>query len=112
RGAVRHDAARLRRHRTRRARSRRPLLRADREDVRRRDLTMARVVIRTESLSKQYRLGARLEKHPTLRDAIGRRASSSLQRLRPARNGASKEDQAGWALRNVSLDIEEGDVVA
>jgi lipopolysaccharide transport system ATP-binding protein len=72
---------------------------------------MARVVIRTESLSKQYRLGARLQKHPTLRDAIASRASSSLARLRPARNGASREDQSIWALRDVSLDIEQGDVV-
>jgi lipopolysaccharide transport system ATP-binding protein len=71
---------------------------------------MARVVIRTESLSKQYRLGARLQKHPTLRDAIASRASSSLARLR-ARNGASKEDQSIWALKDVSLDIEQGDLV-
>src|SRR5918911_3089168 len=72
---------------------------------------MARVAIRTESLSKQYRPGARLQKHPTLRDAIASRASSSLARLRPGRNGASREDQSIWALRDVSLDIEQGDVV-
>jgi lipopolysaccharide transport system ATP-binding protein len=72
---------------------------------------MGRVVIRTESLSKQYRLGARLEKHPTLRDAIARRASSSLARLRPSRNGDSREDHTIWALKDVSLDIEQGDVV-
>jgi lipopolysaccharide transport system ATP-binding protein len=71
---------------------------------------MARVVIRTESLSKQYRIGARLEKHPTLRDAIARRASS-VARLRAAGNGAAAEDQTIWALRDVSLDIEQGDVV-
>jgi lipopolysaccharide transport system ATP-binding protein len=72
---------------------------------------MAPVVIRTESLSKEYRLGARLQKHPTLRDAIASRASSSIARLRPGRNGASKEDQSIWALKDVSLDIEQGDVV-
>jgi lipopolysaccharide transport system ATP-binding protein len=72
---------------------------------------MAGVAIRTESLSKQYRLGARLQKHPTLRDAIASRASSSLARLRPGRNGASREDHSIWALRDVSLDIEQGDVV-
>ena len=72
---------------------------------------MGRVVIRTESLSKQYRLGARLEKHPTLRDAIGRRASASLARLRAGRNGASAEEHTIWALRDVSLEFEQGDVV-
>src|ERR671937_149513 len=72
---------------------------------------MARVVIRTESLSKQYRLGARLQKHPTLRDAIASRASSSLARLRAARKGATREVQSIWALRDVSLDVEQGDVV-
>src|SRR5438067_380861 len=111
RGAVRPPGADLGRQRPRHACRGRPLLRADGEDVRGRDLTMGRVVIRTESLSKQYRLGARLEKNPTLRDAIARRASSSLARLRPSRNGASAEDHTIWALRDVSLDIEQGDVV-
>jgi lipopolysaccharide transport system ATP-binding protein len=71
---------------------------------------MARVVIRTESLSKQYRIGARLEKHPTLRDAIARRASA-VARMWAAQNGASAEDDTMWALRDVSLEIEQGDVV-
>jgi lipopolysaccharide transport system ATP-binding protein len=71
---------------------------------------MARVVIRTESLSKQYRIGARLEKHPTLRDAVARRASA-VARLRAGRNGASTEAHTMWALRDVSLEIEQGDVV-
>jgi lipopolysaccharide transport system ATP-binding protein len=72
---------------------------------------MGRVVIRTESLSKQYRIDARLEKHPTLRDAVARWASSPVARLRAARNGAPANDETVWALRDVSLDIEQGDVV-
>jgi lipopolysaccharide transport system ATP-binding protein len=66
-------------------------------------------VIRTESLSKQYRLGVRLERNATLRDAIARRAGSAFARVR---GGADRPaDRRIWALRDVSLEIQDGDVV-
>ena len=73
---------------------------------------MARIVIRTEGLSKQYRLGARLERNATLRDAIARGTRSRVGRLGAGRDGAgSAANDTVWALRDVSLDFEQGDVV-
>ena len=61
--------------------------------------------IRTEHLSKHYRLGSR-ERHPTLRFAIANAASAALRRERPRARGAEI-----WALDDVSLEIASGDVV-
>jgi lipopolysaccharide transport system ATP-binding protein len=71
-------------------------------------LSVTQVAIRTEGLSKEYRLGARLEKHPTLRDAVARWASAPVARIRA---GRGKDRQTIWALSDVSIDIEQGDIV-
>src|SRR6266508_2578028 len=72
---------------------------------------MARRAISTESLSKQYRLGARVETHATLRDAVASWASSAVGRVRSGTNDTSSRRQMIWALRDVSLDVEQGEVV-
>ncbi len=72
---------------------------------------MARLAIRTENLSKQYRLGARFETHATLRDAVARWASSAVGRLRSGINDGSPQRQMIWALQDVSLEIEQGEVL-
>jgi lipopolysaccharide transport system ATP-binding protein len=61
--------------------------------------------IRTEQLSKRYRLGSR-ERHPTLRFAIANAASAALRRERRRAPGPEI-----WALNDVSLEIAPGDVV-
>lgn len=66
---------------------------------------MSAPAIRIENLSKLYHIGRAKQRHDTLRDAI----SSMLQRhsIRvPARS-----DDTLWALHNVSVEIERGEVV-
>src|SRR5205823_12215009 len=70
------------------------------------------VVIRTENLSKKYRLGALRMKNATMRDAIANWTSGALTRLRTGTKDGGADRQTIWALRDVSLDIEQGDVVA
>jgi len=77
---------------------------------------MAEPAIRVENLGKQYRLG-QLEPYKTLRDAIVKAAKA------PFRHGSSPRPRAGdsynnsvgreyiWALRNVSFEVQEGEVV-
>ena len=63
------------------------------------------VAIRVENLSKQYKIGAR-NRHDTLRDLLmgGLRSMFS-------RNGAAPErNDTFWALRDVSLEIKQGEV--
>jgi lipopolysaccharide transport system ATP-binding protein len=73
---------------------------------------MARVVIRTEQLSKQFRIGLALERHPTLRDAVASWPRRVLGHVRSL-SGTLGDDGDGtiWALRDVSLDIERGETV-
>jgi homopolymeric O-antigen transport system ATP-binding protein len=72
---------------------------------------MGRVVIRTDELSKQYRLGVHAEKHPTLRDAMAAWPRRALLRARSLRGSDGDGRGTLWALRAVSIDVEQGDIV-
>ncbi|MBI3763484.1 MAG: ATP-binding cassette domain-containing protein [Chloroflexi bacterium] len=79
---------------------------------------MGTVAIQASGLGKRYRIGLREVKYRMLRDSIGdlatapvRRLRNSLARLngqRPARDDASDHI---WALRDVSFEINVGEVV-
>jgi lipopolysaccharide transport system ATP-binding protein len=72
---------------------------------------MTEPAILTQGLSKRYELGS-LERFATFRDAIVRAAGTPVRAFRTRgqpSEGGSKESI--WALRDVSLEIEEGDVV-
>lgn len=66
---------------------------------------MTDIAIRVENLSKLYRIGAPRARHDTLRDVV-----SSLFRPRssPAPRGT---DTDLWALKDVSFEIKQGEVV-
>jgi lipopolysaccharide transport system ATP-binding protein len=66
-----------------------------------------RPIIRAENISKLYRIGARRERRPTLRDSITRAFRSPLGRFR--RNGNS--ETTVWALNGVSFEVAPGEVV-
>src|SRR5262245_15925783 len=70
---------------------------------------MGRIAIRAEGLGKRYALGARAPYH-TLRDALGRALSMPRRRSRPAASSAARPAEV-WALRDVSLEVWEGEVV-
>lgn len=67
---------------------------------------MGNMAIHCESLSKRYRIGAR----PTnsFREALMNRLATSLRR---GRKGADGNDWTVWALRDVSFDVREGELV-
>jgi lipopolysaccharide transport system ATP-binding protein len=69
-------------------------------------------VIQVEHLGKKYRLGGPSEGYGVLRESVMRAASASLRRL----TGRATSDDDGqpadlWALRDVNVDIREGEVV-
>jgi len=65
---------------------------------------MSNIAIRVENLSKLYHIGASQAKHDTLRDA--------LANLFRRRNTQHNSDQTAlWALRDVSFEVQRGEVV-
>ena len=64
-------------------------------------------IIKVESLSKQYRIGA-TNTYSTLRDALSGAVRAPLKRL--LRNG-NNEPNTIWALKDVSFEIRPGEVV-
>jgi lipopolysaccharide transport system ATP-binding protein len=65
---------------------------------------MSEIVIRAEDLGKQYRVGER-ERYLTFRDVLMRAVQSPMKFFRPA------PTELMWALRDVSLQVEHGEVI-
>ena len=74
---------------------------------------MSNVAIRIEGLSKKFRIGASQEQYRTLRGTITNAFRTPLGRAAAVLRGQAAEPTAEeiWALRDVSLDIQHGDVV-
>jgi lipopolysaccharide transport system ATP-binding protein len=79
-------------------------------------------IIRVEDLSKQYRIGARQEGYRTLRESLSSAVARPWRRLkdhwtrRVAGNGQADIHRPGltdsfWALKDVSFDVQPGEVV-
>jgi lipopolysaccharide transport system ATP-binding protein len=67
-----------------------------------------RPIIKAQGLGKQYHIGTRGAGYSTLRETLVGATRSSLRAFR--RNGSSAE-QTIWALRDVSFDVNPGEVV-
>ena len=68
---------------------------------------MSAVAIRVENLSKQYRIGARLERYATLRDRLAEALAAPFRRD----GRRSPESDTIWALKDVSFEVQRGEVV-
>jgi lipopolysaccharide transport system ATP-binding protein len=71
---------------------------------------MSNVVIRVDNLSKQYKIGAAKHRHDTLRDQItyGLRTLFSRDGRRSSVSGLK---DTIWALKDVSFEVKEGEIV-
>ncbi len=67
---------------------------------------MSDTVIRAESLGKKYRIGALHKKHDTLRDSI----ASAFKRPNVQTRQCSTDNEF-WALKDVSFEVKQGEVV-
>ncbi len=66
--------------------------------------------IRVRDLGKEYRLGKHRGRYRTFRESLAGLASAPGRWLSGSRVRRSKSESV-WALRNVTFDIEQGDVV-
>jgi lipopolysaccharide transport system ATP-binding protein len=74
---------------------------------------MSALAVQAEGLSKLYRLSGRGSAYRTLRETLVdavRAPLDLLSRQRPAANGRGTADEL-WALRDVSFDVRQGDVL-
>jgi lipopolysaccharide transport system ATP-binding protein len=78
---------------------------------------MGDVVIRVDSLSKRYEIGAK-ESYGSLRDNLWQAAGAPVRRLRKAFSREEKSGNSGdgsnptiWAVRDVSFDVKQGEVL-
>jgi len=72
---------------------------------------MSNSIIHVENLGKRYRIGER-ERYLALRDILARAVSAPLRLFRARRPSATSGDPTHiWALKDVSFDVRQGEVV-
>lgn len=77
---------------------------------------MSDIAVRVQALGKQYKLGETVP-YKTLRDTLANLASAPVRAARnavtrgPRERSRSRGEESIWALRGVSLEVAQGDVV-
>lgn len=69
---------------------------------------MTEIAIRVENLSKEYRIGTQVDSYPTLRDTI---MDAVKWPVRMLRHGYTSTVETIWALRDVSFEVRQGEVL-
>ncbi|MBD3397844.1 ATP-binding cassette domain-containing protein, partial [Candidatus Micrarchaeota archaeon] len=72
---------------------------------------MSKIAIKVENLSKRYQLGAKAARHDTLRDTLSHMAKAPFKRLRRLSGKARENQDTLWALKDVSFEVKEGEVL-
>ncbi len=72
---------------------------------------MTNLAIRVSDLGKQYRIGASPQRYGTLRDSIAAALRSPVQRLKQGALPSRQEANTIWALKEVSFEVKQGQVL-
>jgi lipopolysaccharide transport system ATP-binding protein len=69
------------------------------------------LAIRVENLGKKYRIGASPDQYNTLRDSIVGMFKSPIRRIRRGLLPSDNESDIIWALKDISFDVHQGQVL-
>jgi lipopolysaccharide transport system ATP-binding protein len=72
---------------------------------------MSKPIITADNLGKAYRLGQKMDKNATFRDAIVGAFKSPLKKLRARIGEPTGADDSFWAIRNISFEVNQGEVL-
>ncbi len=70
---------------------------------------MQNTILTAENLGKSYQLGRQMQKQTTFRDAVADAVRAPLRRLR--HRTAAETGDTFWAIRNVSFEVKQGEMV-
>jgi lipopolysaccharide transport system ATP-binding protein len=71
---------------------------------------MSDIAIRVDNLSKRYRIGGPQARYKTLRESLVGAVTRPLERLRNPHSALRNQDTI-WALKDVSFEVQRGEVV-
>ena len=74
---------------------------------------MSDVAIRAESIAKEYRIGELQDSYRTLRDVLAGAALGPVRAFRSLvrRGSARQENEIIWALKDISFEVKNGEIV-
>ncbi len=72
-------------------------------------------IIEVHQISKQYRIGKRIERYRTLRDTLVNAVAAPIRRINRLLHGqpfgATDLEDTTWALNQISFDVQQGEVL-
>jgi len=68
--------------------------------------------IEISGISKRYELGERAQMYGSFRESLSRMFSNPWKRARRSRSAGSEGSTAFWAVKNINIEIQQGETVA